>query len=313
MGWNQLRFLGIASLPRVPTMSLEDLYCDVDEFCRVFLPTWHRQLLSGGERKRRRTSRLTLGEIMTILICFHQSQYRNFKAFYLLHLCRHGRGEFPNLLSYHRFVALIPTTLMPMCIYLHTRRGEDTGIAFIDATSLVVCHNRRIHSHRVFKSVARRGKTSMGWFYGFKLHLVVNDRGELLAFQITPGNVDDRRPVDELTQGLTGKLVGDRGYISQQLFKVLWDRGLQLITKLRKNMHNKLMPLADKLLLRKRALIETINDQLKNRVQIEHTRHRSLVNAMVNVLAALVAYTHQPCKPSLNLSKNQLKLLTCQE
>ena len=217
------------------------------------------------------------------------------------------------MLSYTRFVALIPTALMPMCIYLHTRRGEDTGIAFIDSTSLVVCDNRRIHSHKVFKKVARRGQTSMGWFYGFKLHLVVNDRGELLAFQITPGNVDDRRPVPELTQGLTGKLVGDRGYLSQQLFKVLWDRGLPLITKIRKNMHNKLMPLADKLLLRKRAIVETINDQIKNIQQVEHTRHRSLVNAMVNVLAALVAYTHQSCKPSPNLSKNELKLLTCEE
>lgn len=201
-------------------MSLEDLYCDVDDFCRLFLPAWHRQLLPSGERKRRRASRLTLGEIMTILIYFHPAQYRHFKAFYLLPICRHCRGEFPNLLSYNRFVALIPTALRPRCIYLHTRRGEDTGIAFIDATSLVVCHNRRLHSHKVFKKVARRGKTSMGWFYGFKLHRVVNECGELLAFQITPGNVDDRRPVDELTQGLTGKLVGDRGYISQQLFKV---------------------------------------------------------------------------------------------
>ena len=294
-------------------MSLDDLFYDIDEFCRLFLPAWHRQLLTSGERKRQRTTRLALGEIMTILIYFHQSQYRNFKAFYLLHLSRHCRGEFPNLLSYTRFVALIPTALMPMCIYLHTRRGEDTGIAFIDSTSLVVCDNRRIHSHKVFKKVARRGQTSMGWFYGFKLHLVVNDRGELLAFQITPGNVDDRRPVPELTQGLTGKLVGDRGYLSQQLFKVLWDRGLPLITKIRKNMHNKLMPLADKLLLRKRAIIETINDQIKNIQQVEHTRHRSPVNAMVNVLAALVAYTHQSCKPSLNLSKNELKLLTCEE
>jgi hypothetical protein len=294
-------------------MSLEELYWDVDDFCRLFLLAWHHQLLTEGTRQRKRSSRLTLGEIMTILIYFHQAQYRNFKAFYLLHLCRHCRGEFPNLLSYNRFVALIPTVLMPMGIYLHTRRGEDTGIAFIDATSLVVCHNRRIHSHKVFKKVARRGKTSMGWFYGFKLHLVVNERGELLAFQITPGNVDDRRPVDELTQSLTGKLVGDRGYISQQLFKALWERGLQLITKLRKNMHNKLMPLADKLLLRKRAIIETINDQIKNIRQVEHTRHRSVVNAMVNVLAALVAYTHQPCKPSLNLSQNELKLLTCHD
>ena len=200
-----------------------------------------------------------------------------------------------------------------MCIYLHTRRGQDTGLAFIDATSLVVCHKRRIHSHKVFKHVARRGKTSMGWFYGFKLHLVVNDQGELLAFRITPSNADDREPVPELTRGLTGKLIGDRGYISHRLFHELWERGLQLVTKIRKNMRNKLMPMVDKLLLRKRAIIETINDQIKNIQQVEHTRHRSVTNAMVNVLAASVAYTHQPCKPSLNLSQNQLKLLTCTE
>ncbi|MEZ5583838.1 MAG: IS982 family transposase [Candidatus Competibacteraceae bacterium] len=294
-------------------MSLEELFCDVDDFCRLFLPAWHRQLLTRGGGKRRRVSRLTLGEIMTVLIDFHQSQYRNFKAFYLLHLSRHHRSEFPNLLSYTRFVALIPTALMPLCIYLHTRRGQDSGIAFIDATSLVVCHNRRIHSHRVFKKIARRGKTSMGWFYGFKLHLIVNDQGELLAFRITPGNVDDRQPVAELSNGLTGNLIGDRGYISQRLFNELWERGLQLITKLRKNMRNKLMPLADKLLLRKRAIIETINDQLKNIQQVEHTRHRSVVNAMVNVLAALVAYTHQPRKPALNIPRNELNRLICQE
>ncbi len=146
----------------------------------------------------------------------------------------------------------------------------------------------------------------MGGFYGFKLHLVVNDRGELLAFQITPGNIDDRQPVEELTRGLTGRLIENRGYISQQLFKVLWDRGLRLITKIRQNMHNKLMPMVDQLLLRQRAIIETINAPIKNIQQIEHTRHRSLVNAMVNVLATLVAYTHQPRKSSLNLSKNHL-------
>lgn len=294
-------------------MNLDELFCDIDDFCRLFLPAWHRQLLTSGEGQRRRASRLTLSEIMTILIYFHQSQYRNFKAFYLLHLSRHCRSEFPHLLSYTRFVALIPTALMPMCLYLNTRRGQDTGIAFIDTTSLVVCHNRRIHNHKVFKKIARRGKTSMGWFYGFKLHLVVNDQGELLAFRITPGNVDDRQPVPTLTQGLTGKIIGDRGYVSQRLFELLWERGLHLITKIRKNMRNQLMPLADKLLLRKRAIIETINDQLKNIQQVEHTRHRSVVNAMVNVLAALVAYTHQPCKPSLNITQNELKMLTCQE
>lgn len=293
-------------------MSLDDLFCDVDDFCRQFLPHWHRQQLQYGERKRLRGCRLALSEIMTILIHFHQSHYRDFKAYYLWYVCRHLAGAFPQRLSYNRFVAVIPTALVPLCVYLQTRKGQATGIAFIDATSLVVCHNRRIQSHKVFKQVARRGKTSVGWFYGFKLHLVVNDRGELLAFQITPGNTDDRQPVPRLVKGLTGKLFGDRGYISQKLFETLLEQNLQLITKLRKTMRNKLLPLADKLLLRKRALIETINDQLKNISQIEHTRHRSGVNAMVNLLAGLVAYTHQPKKPSLDLSQNQLKLLNCQ-
>src|SRR5512144_1798560 len=291
-------------------MSLDELFCDVDDFCRQFLPDWHRQQLQYGERKRLRSCRWVLSEIMTILIHFHQSHYRDFKAYYLWYVCRHLAGAFPQRLSYNRFVAVIPTALVPLCVYLHTRKGPATGIAFIDATSLVVCHHRRIQSHKVFKHVARRGKTSVGWFYGFKLHLVINDRGELLAFRITPGNVDDRELVPDLSQGLSGQLLVDCGYISHQLFHVLWERGLHLISKIRKNMHNKLLPLADKLLLRKRALIETINDQIKNIQQVEHTRHRSAVNAMVNVLAALVAYTHQPCKPSLNISQNELKLLT---
>ena len=218
-------------------------------------------------------------------------------------------GAFPNRLSDNRLVAMIPTALVPLGVYRQTRKGQATGIALIDSTSLVVCHNRRIHSHKVFKPVARRGKTSVGWFYGFTLHLVVNDRGELLAFQMTPGHVDDRQPVPRLVKGLTGKLFGDRGYLSQKLFEPLLEQNLQLITKLRKTLRNKLLPLGDKRLLRKRALIETINDQLNNISQIEHTRHRSGINCRVNLLAGLVAYPHQPKKPSLDLSQNQLKLL----
>ncbi len=142
----------------------------------------------------------------------------------------------------------------------------------------------------------------MGWFFGFKLHLVVNDQGELLAFCVTPGNTDDRKPVPEMVKELFGKLFGDKGYISQELFEQLFEQGLQLITHIRKNMKNKLVPIVDKLLLRKRAIIETINDQLKNISQIEHTRHRSVTNCMVNLLAGLAAYTHQDKKPSIDLS-----------
>ena len=102
-----------------------------------------------------------------------------------------------------------------------------------------------------------------------------------------------------------GKLFGDKGYISKALFETLWADGLHLITRLKKNMKNHLMPMIDKILLRKRALIETINDQLKNISQIEHTRHRSVANFMVNLLAGLIAYTYQPRKPSLNIVFNQ--------
>ena len=293
-------------------MSLEELFCDVDDFCRQFLPAWHRQQLQYRERQRLRGCRLALSEIMTILIHCHQSHYRDFKAYYRFQVCQHLADAFPNRLSYNRLVAVIPTALGPLGVYLQTRKGPATGIAFIDATSLVVCHHRRIYRHQVFKKIARRGKTSVGWFYGFQLHLVVNDRGELLAFQVTPGNVDDRKPVPRWVTGLTGKLFGDRGYLSRKLFEALLEQDLRLITKLRKGMQNKLLPLVDKLLLRKRALIETINDQLKNISQLEHTRHRSVINWMVNLLAGLVAYTHQPKKPSLDLSQNQLKLLNCQ-
>ena len=287
-------------------MSLDELFCDVDDFCQTFLPQWQQQLLTHGERQRRRAGQLSISEIMTIVIYFHQSSYRNFKHYYLWHVRGHLKAAFPRLVSYARFVTLMKSALIPLCAYLQSRKGQATGLAFIDATSIVVCHNRRIHNHKVFKKLAKRGKTSVGWFYGFKLHLVINERGELLAFRLTPANVDDRTPVPELTRGLVGKIVGDRGYISKVLLETLLEEGLQLITSIRKNMKNRLLPLFDKVLLRKRALIETVNDQLKNISQIEHTRHRSVANFMVNLVAGLIAYTHQPRKPSLNLSQNQL-------
>ncbi len=216
----------------------------------------------------------------------------------------HLRAEFPRLVSYNRFIELLPRIVLPLTVYLHTHCGQWSGISFIDSTALAVCHRARIHQHRVFRVDARRGKTSVGWFYGFKLHLVVNDRGDLLAFCLTPGNTDDRQPVSRLVRRLFGhlfgKLFGDTGDISQALAEhLLVMQGLHRIPKLRKNMRNVLMPLADKLLLRKRAIIESINDQLKNICQIERTRHRSPMNFLVHLLAGLTAYCHQPKKPSL--------------
>lgn len=201
------------------------------------------------------------------------------------------------------------SVMVPLVAYLTSRLGECSGIAFIDSTPLPVCHNRRIPRHRVFAGLAARGKTSMGWFFGFKLHLVVNDRGELLALCLTPGNIDDRKPVPQLTRDLWGKLFGDTGYLSQPLLESLFERGVHLITPIRANMQNKLMPLMDKLLLRKRSLIETINDQLKNISQISHSRHRKPANFAVNLFAGLIAYTHQPKKPALKLARSEQEML----
>jgi hypothetical protein len=203
--------------------------------------------------------------------------------------------------SYTRFVEWMGAALIPLCSDLHTRKGQISGICFIDSTPIIVCHRKRAHTHKLFNKGAHWGKNSLGWFYGFKLPLIINDQGEVLAFKLTAANVDDCQPVPEMTRGMFGKLFGDKGYISQRLFELLFERGLQLITQLKKNMKNKLLPLFDKILTRKRALIETVNDPLKNSSPMEPTRPRSIANFRVNWVAALIAYTYQDKKPSLNL------------
>jgi len=277
------------------------LFYDVDNFCLGFQPTYEKKQLENGKKRRNREGTLCLSEIMTIIIWFHLSSYRTFKDYYTKEVSNHLRWAFPFVVSYNRFVELMSDALIPLCYYLHTRKGVCSGISFIDSTKITVCHNRRIKSNKVFSGIASRGKDSVDWFYGFKLHFIVNDQGELLAFRFTPGNVDDREPVPDMVKGLYGKLFGDKSYISQELFNLLFGQGIQLITRLKKNMKNKLMPLFDKLILRKRAIIETINDQLKNISQIEHSRHRSPVNFLVNAVSALIAYTHKEKKPSLNI------------
>ncbi len=201
-------------------MSLLELACHVDAFYQHFEPYWRQQLVTGPGQRRQR-GQLSVSEILTIVIHFHQARYRDFKAYYLQYLAVQLRTEFPQLVSYQRFVELRPTIVVPLCAYLQACFGSCTGISFIDSTALPVCHNRRISQHHVFAGIAQRGKTSLGWFYGFKVHLVVNDRGELLGVQLTPGNTDDRKPVPALARRLYGKLFGDKGYLSQPLFQRL--------------------------------------------------------------------------------------------
>lgn len=282
------------------------IFCEIDDFCNEYEEYCRHNSLpeTTGPKKR---SRLALSEIMTIIVYFHLSQYRTFKWYYKNHVSEYLREYFPNLVSYTRFVELMQQSSVPLLLYLMTHRlGKCSGISFIDSTPLKVCDPHRIHSHKVFKGIARRGKSSTGWFFGFKLHLVVSDTGELLGFRLTPGNVSDADVdvVDKITKNQFGRLFGDKGYISKKLFTRLWEKNIQLITKVKANMKNKFMRLEDKLLLRKRALIESVNDFLKNICQVEHSRHRSVSNFLVNVFSALIAYSFIPSKPSLNLRDN---------
>jgi hypothetical protein len=282
---------------------ITETFCVVDDFCKAFIkqvetiPKLNPTRLPSHEQPEV----LSLSERMTIIIMFHQAGWRNFKTFYNSHVCYYLRQEFPDLVSYERFIALMPRTLLPLMALVQKMRGKSRGISFIDSTTIKVCHIKRERRNKVFAGIAKKSASTMGWFFGFKLHIIVNDIGEIISLHITPGNTDDRAPVPKMTKGLLGKLFGDKGYISKNLSKHLFERGLQLITNVRSNMKNKLLPLTDKLLLRKRFIIETINDQLKNISQIEHTRHRSPTNFLVNLFAGLVAYCLQPKKPSINL------------
>ena len=279
------------------------IFCDIDDFCKGFEEYWHSVLVTDGRYVIPKCV-MSLAEIMSIVVFFHLSGQRTFKWYYNNLICGFMKDCFPKRLSYNRFVELMQSSIVPLIVYIiGNRLGKCSGISFIDSTSIDVCHNKRISRNKVFEDMAKIGKTTSGWFYGFKLHLMINDKGEILSFYLTPGNVDDRneKVIAALTKNIFGKLFGDKGYISRKLIDKLWESNIQLITGIKKNMKNKLMDVADKILLRKRSIIETVNDFLKNICQIEHTRHRSPMNFMVNLLSGIAAYSFLPKKPSLSV------------
>jgi hypothetical protein len=290
---------------------LTKIFCEIDDFMKEFNTKTNSGLIEPKERSRL-NSKLSISEIMTIVVYYHGYGNRTFKDFYTKSIQTHLKSAFPNLVSYNRFVELIPTALFPLVAFLKLKRlVRSDFITFIDSTRIVVCHNKRIKQNRVFEGIAKRGKSTMGWFYGFKLHIAITERGELCGMHLSKGNVDDRDTdvLDEVLAYVSGKLFADKGYISKELFESLFEKGITLITSIRKNMKNRLMPLVDKLLLRKRSVIETVNDQLKNMCNIEHTRHRSPINFLVNMVAGLVRYTYFEKKPSINFAKNDREIL----
>jgi len=284
---------------------LVTIFCEVDDFCKLFDKNFNSQLLTDGNGKRTRSFNLTVSEIMTLCIYYHESGYKTFKDYYQKHVLVTMQNDFHNLVSYNRFIELRKKVLFLLMIFAQLKAmSRCTGISFIDSFALKVCHVRRISSHKIFRNLAQKGKTSVGWFYGFKLHAVVNESGEIIAFCITPGNVSDcnESVIVKLTKKLFGKLFGDKGYIlNKQLFEKLFLSGVHMITKLRKNMKNKLMPDQDKFLLKKRGMIESIGAILKERLGLEHTRHRSIYGFFCHIFSTIACYYFREKKPSITL------------
>lgn len=281
------------------------IFCDIDDFMKEFEEKYKEKLLEGNSKKSKINSKLAMSEIMTIVVYYHNYGNRTFKDFYLKSVSKNLKKYFPNLVSYNRFVELISTVLLPLTIFLKLKRLiKSNNITFIDSTKIKVCHNKRITRNKTFENVATVGKSTMGWFFGFKLHIAINEKGELVGVNMSKGNIDDRNinVINSVLRNVSGKLFADKGYISQKLFDYLYNKGTTLITNIKKNMKNKLIPIVDKLLLRKRSVIETVNDQLKNMCDIEHSRHRSIVNFMVNLVAGLIRYTYFEKKPAINFS-----------
>jgi len=270
-----------------------------DEFCKLFLKEVENYSLKLEQFPK---SRMTLSEVMTIMIYWHHSGYKNFKVFYQKHIQNHLKAAFPSAVSYNRFVELMPYASCALFTFAKCLGAECTGISFIDSTKLSVCDNKRIYSHKVFNGLAQRGKTSMGWFFGFKLHLVTDQYGNIIDFTITPGNIHDGNQdlVDSIIKKIKGILVGDKGYVG--LFKHLFEQGIKLLHRLRANMQNKLISLYEKALLRSRgSIIETTVGILKDHLSLEHSRHRSPVNFFCHVCSCIVSFFFYKLQKSFTL------------
>lgn len=284
---------------------LTQIFIDIDDFFKEYEPEIKKlRLESGTKGIRNRQTSLSDSEMMTIYISFHQSHYTNFKAYYNEYVSVMWKEEFPGLVSYERYNSLQKRLIIPLIVFLKKKcLGKCRGINFIDSTTIKVCHIKREKQNKVFEGLATKGKSTLGWFFGFKLHLIINDRGEILSFSLSKANTDDRDMdiMNVLTENIFGKLFADRGYISQVLADYLWNDGIHLVYKLRKNMKKQNISDIDKVLLRKRSLIESVNDELKNICSIEHSRHRSLQGFFNNLVSGLCAYNYLPKKPSLKI------------
>jgi hypothetical protein len=290
-------------------IKLIELFVEVDDLYKAFLE--YKKNMGQPPLKSTRQTQLVGSEVCTILAAYHYSGYKCFEYYYREMILKRYAGCFPDAPTYERFVSLIPRAadLIYLWLLYSVARSKRTGLYFIDSKKLQVCHLKREHSNRVFKEVAAKGKTSTGWFFGLKIHLVINNLGEIVSFDLTPGNVADNNQslLIKLLNSLDGRCVGDKGYFSK-LFSFFFENGLHLITKPKKNM--KKLPVDNNLnlLINKRAVVESVFDILGTICDVEHSRHRSPLNASIHIFSALIAYQYMEEKPRVFFPSRLKKL-----
>jgi hypothetical protein len=293
---------------QISEIKLIELFIDVDDLLKSF-QAYQNSRQVGQARRPTRIPQLSESEVCTILAAYHLSGYKCFEYYYRQVIKKSYLSYFPKAPGYERFLVLVSRCYQLMYLWsLHCcLKAARTGLYIIDSKRSEVCHLKREHSHRVFSVSARKGKTSTGWFYGFKLHLVINDRGEIVNRTLTGGNAADNNPalLQKLLTGLTGICLGDKGYFTS-LFECFYGHKLHLVTKPKRNMKPDWPCLIDhQHYLKKRALIESVNDLLISVCDLEHTRHRKPENAFAHIAAALIAYQFLEHKPAIFIPDQQ--------
>lgn len=274
-------------------ISAKEILNDVQKFYKLYKQNSTHKFIG----RKPKPTKINIPEITTILILYQCSGYRYFKYFYFDYLSKYYRRFFPHLPSYSWFLRLQKSALHFMIVYLQNKKGKQTGVYYIDSCPIKVCHNKRIQKHRVYKGLATRGHHSMGWFYGFKLHIIINDEGDLMDIYFTQGNKHDRIGLEKMGKNLEGILCGDKGYLGKDLHEEFAQKKLKVITKVRRNMKQKKLNKQEKYYLRRRGIVETVIGLLKNFYQLENYRLRSVWNLFTTTLSCLLAYILKPFKP----------------
>jgi Transposase DDE domain len=290
-------------------IDLTELYVEIDDFCRKICNSLNENLIGMGKVIAVDTPGLNLSEILTILVYYHFSRFDCLKHYYLIKMRMGYKKEFPNLPSYNRFVERIKEIAWLAALYLQYKQVSFNGVGYIDSTPLRVSHNKRTGSHKVFKFIAKLGKSSMGWFYGFKLHIVCDFMGNIIKCRITHGAANDLKIGKEMIKDLSGKIFADKGYIGKKEFIELLEKGLILVTGIKKGMKNRLLDIWDKILLKKRSLIESVYNVMKNTLHLEHSRHRSVINAGIYYIITIIAYCWKSNKPQIKFNSQETILL----